>query len=106
MSLFVSRIGGVSDGRIYTTWFRCAVDCRDHAVEDEAFAAGRANGGRCVAVCGHVVEMSAAVVPNGPVCRACAAVLAPVVPVPRRAHGVRRGVVRRLVGRRDGEAGA
>lgn len=92
--------------KIYTTWFRCAVDCRDHAVEDEAFAAGRANGGRCVAVCGHVVEMSAAIVPNGPVCRGCAAVLAPAVPVPRRGRGVRPGLVRRLVGRRGTEVGA
>ncbi|WP_253830072.1 hypothetical protein [Prauserella aidingensis] len=92
--------------KIYTTWFRCAVDGRDHAVEDEAFAAGRASGGRCVAVCGHVVEMSAAIVPNGPVCRGCAAVLAPVVPVPHCGRGVRPGLVRRLVGRRGMEVGA
>ncbi|GAA1253226.1 hypothetical protein GCM10009676_45380 [Prauserella halophila] len=89
--------------RIYITWFRCAVDGNDHAVEDEAFAAGRAVGaGEYRAICGHVVAMSAAIVPNGPRCCRCFAVLDSHERrnTPRHAEqSARPGIIRRLLGR-------
>lgn len=65
-------------GQLFTTWFLCAVDGHDHAVEDHEFAAGRERG-QCRAVCGHVVNIAAAIEPNGPLCRACLACLRPDV---------------------------
>lgn len=89
--------------KLFTTWFRCAVDGHDHAVEDEAFAAGRARGaGEYRAVCGHTVTASAAILPNGPRCSRCHAVLDAQHErnTPRvDQHSGRPGIARRLLAR-------
>ncbi len=62
--------------RLYVGWYRCAGDSLDHAVTDEAFAQGLDLHEGCYqAVCGHVVLIGSCLVPPGPPCVACVALL-------------------------------
>lgn len=62
--------------RLYVSWYRCAGDNLDHAVTDEAFAQGLDLQEGCYqAVCGHVVLIGSCLVPPGPPCVACVALL-------------------------------
>ncbi|TQJ00916.1 hypothetical protein FB471_0567 [Amycolatopsis cihanbeyliensis] len=75
--------------RIYTTWFRCVRDGRDHAVTDEEFAAPTAPfPGQYRAICDHLVQIAAAVTPPGQACPHCMDTLrgpAAVEPAPEAA---------------------
>ncbi len=62
--------------RLYVRWYRCTGDSLDHAVTDEAFAQGlELQEGCYLAVCGHVVLIGSCLVPPGPPCVVCVAVL-------------------------------
>ncbi len=62
--------------RLYVSWYHCAGDSLDHAVTDEAFAQGLDLQEGCYqAVCGHVVLIGSCLVPPGPPCVACVALL-------------------------------
>jgi hypothetical protein len=58
------------------TWMTCAIDRTEHAITDEAFAAGRdVGGGRYLALCGrHVVSASMLSAPLSR-CSACVRVV-------------------------------
>lgn len=93
---------GLRDQRLFTTWFLCAVDGRDHAVEDAEFAAGR-DRGLCRAICGHLVSVASAAEPNGPLCPVCLTWLrstAPSATAPREVKQ-RRALFRCLTRRRQ-----
>ncbi|WP_344418747.1 hypothetical protein [Amycolatopsis minnesotensis] len=65
-----------SDGRLWTASYTSANDGRRHEVRDEEFHAARQAGRPPVALCGHIVVMSAAVDEVGAPCAACARLVA------------------------------
>ncbi len=85
--------------RVYTTWFRCVRDGRDHAVTDEEFAASTAPfPGHYRAICDHLVQIAPAVAPPGQACARCVDVLRaarPVEPVQEAAPGLLAKLFRR-----------
>lgn len=91
---------------LYLSWYRCAVDGRDHAVTDEQFLTGmRARQGRYGAVCGHVVNVMSALCAPGAPCIRCHSFLAAHASVkgvadraPKHRHS-RPGLWRRLFAR-------
>ncbi len=92
--------------RLYTGWFACMRDGRDHAVADEEFAQrGEHPTGYVSAICGHVVDLAPTVAPSRPpLCERCLAALrahqsrtAPRGSAPTRHRKL--GLVRRLLTR-------
>lgn len=88
---------GQEQRRMFISWMTCAEDRSEHAVTDEAFAAGRErNLGIYQAVCGHQVSPTPMACPPGPRCRACVGAIA----ITRRRPPPRKTAWSRLLGRR------
>jgi hypothetical protein len=88
---------------LYVSWHRCALDRLDHAVTDDGFLAGvRARRGQYEAVCGHVVEVTSALLPPARPCARCHAYLDALATIAERSvqhRQRRRGFWRRSTGR-------
>ncbi|TCP52061.1 hypothetical protein EV191_106225 [Tamaricihabitans halophyticus] len=85
---------------LFVTWCFCAADGLDHAVTDDEFARLSTQvGGGPRAICGHQVQITSALVPPGPICRACVAGIEAVTrPEPTR--DANKSWWRRTAGRR------
>ena len=80
-----------------STRITCAVDGRDHLINEQATAAGLSAGhGEYVAACGHLVVAVPMVNPPGPSCAVCETAVRGIV----HARDRRPGLMARLLPRR------